>query len=352
MSLEFEGIFVSSQRGRVDIGKQVVKILIHEQLGIYKIQLPLPFRLNHVNCYAIKGSRDWCIIDTGLNTERCRQVWKQFMEEHEISGGDIKGIYLTHYHPDHSGAAGWLQQLSGATVNISEADGEAINRYWQPNSAQALAEMFVKNGMPNTATEDVISEESRLMEKTFPAPLFSHVIPGKKIKLGDYRYSVISVPGHTDGHIMFLNEEFGVLLSGDHLLPKITTIIGVWPDSAPNPLDNYLKSLRANRGYDRVTVLPAHGEMFTKLPERINQLEIHHADRLNQIKEAVGDGATAYEISSRVFRKNLSEREKRFAVAETLAHLMYWVEKHELQVTNIEGVNIFSKFGDTAYREV
>jgi len=94
-----------------------------------KLRLPLPFRLDHVNCYAVKGRDGWTIVDAGLNYDPARKAWLEFMDRHGFSAGEITGIYITHYHPDHYGAAGWLQQLSGAPVHMSPTDPPWRIRY-------------------------------------------------------------------------------------------------------------------------------------------------------------------------------------------------------------------------------
>ena len=320
-------------------------MLIHEQLGIYKVKLPLPFKLNHVNCYAIKGKNGWWIIDTGLNTPADRQNWQEFMKRHNIEGIDIKGIYLTHYHPDHFGGAGWLQKLSGAPVYISSMDADAAQRYFV-NSEQALEAViwdFWQNGVPRDLTESLVREMSEIIPYTMPHPQLNLVTQGSKMQLGNYEYQTLKTPGHSDGHLCYYNEQYGVMFSGDHILPKITSNISLWPNGEPDPLNNFLCSLHANLSLNCKTVLPAHGEPFQNLEERINQLETHHQERLSLVQSLSARGATAYEVCQQAFSSELSQHEMRFAVSETLAHLMYLVYQGSLQVSQCNGVNVFSK---------
>ncbi len=319
-------------------------MLVHEQLGIYKLRLPLPFKLNHINSYVIKGNAGWWIVDTGLNTQLSRQVWQQFFAEHAITASDIRGIYLTHFHPDHFGCAGWLQAWSGAPVYISSLDAQAVQRVWQADnthSAEAIANMFIEHGMAVDLTTDVLQEMNWMLPRTKPHPVLTLLEAGNTVFLGDHRFTLIPTPGHSDGHICYFNQEYGVLLSGDHLLAKITSNISLWPYFAQNPLSNYLESLRCNRKLPCRVALPAHGVPFDNVVERIDQLLAHHKKRLSAMEHLAGDGATAYEICKQVFSQELSLHEMRFAMSETLAHLMYLVYQGKLHVKENGGLKTF-----------
>ena len=320
-------------------------MMIYEPLGIYKVKLPLPFRLNHVNCHAVKGTLGWWLVDAGLSREASIKGWLQFFEEHAIKPSDIKGIYLTHFHPDHYGCSGWLQNYSGAPVFIGEIDAERINRYWKGKSAilDALDTLFRDNGMPNDVVKETIGSVDNLIRYTTPHAELTTLQAGQVVTIGDFEYQVILTPGHTDGHVCYYNVDHGVLLSGDHLLPEISSNISLWPQTGadPNPLDNFLRALDSIRGLNCKLVLPAHGKPFSTIEERISQLEAHHKARLQEIKGCTGRGATAYQVCNQVFRQDLSFHELRFAMAETLAQLVYLTYKGELEMVSEGGVESF-----------
>ncbi|KJR48367.1 hypothetical protein UF75_1296 [Desulfosporosinus sp. I2] len=321
--------------------------MIYEPLGIYKVKLPLPFRLNHVNCHAVKGTKGWWLIDAGLNREATIEGWRQFFEEHAIRPYDIKGIYITHFHPDHYGCSGWLQEYSGAPVYIGEIDADRVNRYWKSknNILRALDIMYRDNGMPDEIVRETIGSVNNLIRYTSPHPKLTTLKAGQVVIIGDFEYQVILTPGHTDGHICFYNIDQGVLLSGDHLLPEISSNISLWPQTGadPNPLHNFLKAIDSIRSLNCKLALPAHGKPFSTIEERISQLEAHHQARLQEMKECVGSGATAYQVCKQVFRQDLSYHELRFAMAETLAHLVYLTYQGELKVTTKDGIDTYSQ---------
>lgn len=319
--------------------------MIHEQLGIYKVRLPLPFRLNHVNCHAIQGTEGWWLVDAGLKREDTIEGWLKFFEEHAVKPTDIKGIYVTHLHPDHYGCSGWLQHYSGAPVYIGEIDAVGVDKYWKSPDfiTAAMRSLFMENGMPEELTNETIETMIRLISYTFPHPELITLQAGQTVRLGDYEYQVLLTPGHSDGHICFFNAEHNVLLSGDHLLPEISSNISLWPQScaAPNPLENFLRSLQSLQGLNCQLALPAHGKPFTNIEERICQLLAHHQERLSLIKNCTGNGATAYQICRQVFRQDLSIHELRFAMAETLAHLVYLKYKGELEMVTRDGLDYY-----------
>ena len=131
---------------------------------------------------------------------------------------------------------------------------------------------------------------------------------------------MVALPGHADGHIGFLRE--GVLITGDHLLPDITPAVGVYPESRPDPLGTYLASLERTIELAPRLALPAHGEPIDDPAGRAREIVVHHHERLEETRGAlVPEPRTGYEVSLRLFPGALAASQRRFAVAETLAHL-------------------------------
>lgn len=321
-------------------------MLINKALAIHVVRLPLPFSLDHINCYAIKGKDGWSLIDSGLNTEPSRKAWLDFMNDNDIKGSDIKEIYITHAHPDHFGAAGWLQEISGAPVYINALEMGAMTRIWQGSGGQIIEEVtnqLNSNGMSQELTHKATRDVMKLVQLTQPHPTFSTIELDGLVQLGDFRYTAVFTPGHSDGHMCFFNREYGMLFSGDHLLASISPNISLWPGGEPDPLKNYLESLNALRSLPCKSVLPSHGKVFNNMEARISELEEHHQARLKIITEYTsnGKGANVYEICRQLFGQELKEFELRFAMTETLAHLMYLVYRGELEIREQKGVNLY-----------
>lgn len=298
------------------------------EYGIHKVRLDLPFRLDHVNCYAVQGDSGWHLVDAGLNYPPTRQGWLGFMELNQIKAGDVKGIYLTHYHPDHYGAAGWLQELTGAPVYLSRSEVSQVQRFWH-DRLQVEPEIqayFAANGVPGTLIEAISANGAGLLQVISPHPELTFLDDGDRVTMGDLTFRAVKTPGHSDGHLCFYNQDRGVLFSGDHLLPKITSNISLWPGCAPNPLKSFFTSLDLVAGLKPRYICPAHGDYFTDVQGRVADLHQHHRDRLDLILSYATPGATAYNVCVQVFGTELSTHEMRFAILETISHLVYLEE--------------------------
>jgi glyoxylase-like metal-dependent hydrolase (beta-lactamase superfamily II) len=146
--------------------------------------------------------------------------------------------------------------------------------------------------------------------------------PGEIIELADSESRIVHTPGHSDFHLVLHDEGRRLLFAGDHLLLHITPNIGLWTYTAPRPLERYLDSLRGLRGLGVDLVFPGHGPLFHDLDGRIDELLLHHEERLFVTHSAFdGEPATPFQIARRVFPEDLTDHQLRFALAETLAHL-------------------------------
>jgi glyoxylase-like metal-dependent hydrolase (beta-lactamase superfamily II) len=160
-------------------------------------------------------------------------------------------------------------------------------------------------------------------EMTYPHPTQIVTLnPGDNITIGKRTFQSIHAPGHSDGQLIFYDPADKLLLSGDHVLMKITPNIGLWPDTEPDPLGRFLASLESLRDLDVRLALPGHKALITEWRLRLDELLHHHAQRLDHTLAAIQGGATVYEASLKVFNSlTFTPHEWRFAMVETLAHL-------------------------------
>ncbi|MBE2268210.1 MAG: MBL fold metallo-hydrolase [Anaerolinea sp.] len=302
--------------------------------GIFQVQIPLPFALKIVNCYLLEGGDGWTVLDTGLHRPEAEAVWNEAFAALGITPASLTQIVLTHVHPDHYGMAGWFQQWSGAPVYASKREAEGAVRIWVQGGERlpVIYEQMAQVGAPPDVADAVVGGIESTRQMTFPHPTHvEYIAYGAQMRMGGRDFTAIHAPGHSDGLLMFYDPVDKLILSGDHVLMKITPNIGLWTDTEPQPLARFMESLRGLRDMDVRLGLPGHKALITAWGERIDQLLHHHDERLEKCVEAVGmgsDGVTAYDVARVLFDfGRLSAHEMRFALVETLAHLDYLVAR-------------------------
>nr|WP_184404139.1 MBL fold metallo-hydrolase [Geomicrobium halophilum] len=288
-------------------------------LGIEKLRLNLPFRLNHVNVFYAEGDKGLTVIDAGLHNEETVAAWDPILKDKNVDR-----ILVTHYHPDHFGYVGKMQERTGANVYMTETDARAGEHAWTPEFLDEMREYYNLAGIPDASADEMRKNTEDFIPRVTPLPDILHYFQeGEKVRIGNYEYEILFTPGHSDGLVVFYNREKNVLLSTDHLLPKITPNISYWFHGNPNPLKSFLQSLEKIRKLDVEHVIPSHGQPFTDANARIQEIHDHHMERLETLHGFLGEPRTVYELCQRLFPKQLSVHETRFAIGETLAHLEY-----------------------------
>ena len=301
---------------------------------IYQVQLPLPFPLRIVNCYLLRGDEGWTILDTGVNIRPAQQIWLDTFAALGIKASDIRQIVLTHYHPDHFGLSGWLQNWATSSgsgyvppVLMSPRDLETARLVWWRDNNRPISSwtaFWQACGVPAEGLDSFVFDIGSTRKLTLPLPsLVETIQSGSTLRMGARDFKILHAPGHTDGQVIFYDPDDRLLLSGDHVLMKITPNIGLWPLTEPNPLGRYLTSLREFRTLDVRIALPGHRSLITNWRERLDELLAHHDVRLNKMLAAINKGHnTPYEVTQQVFDFNkFTSHEMRFAITETLAHL-------------------------------
>lgn len=290
-----------------------------KEYGLQLIRLDLPFRLNHVNCFLAEGSDGYTVIDVGLHNKETVKRW-----EEELRGKEVTDLIITHYHPDHYGYAGGFQEKYGVNVSMTEVDAENGRVSWEDLLLSKLEKYYALSGIPRPIGREMVNNTGEFIPRVTPYPTIQHYLEeGEKIILGKYEYEVIFTPGHSAGLVTFYNREKNVLLSTDHILPKITPNISYWYHGDPNPLASYFASLRKIEALEVDFVIPSHGKPFYDGHLRVLELMKHHEERLETLYGIIRNGCTVYEACEKLFNKTLTIHETRFAIGETLAHLEY-----------------------------
>ena len=282
--------------------------------GVRRLTLPLPTRPGHVHVYFLRGEDGWTLVDTGLALPDLEQRLGDAARELDAP---VVRIAITHMHPDHVGGAEQAAAATGAPVAQGVLDyAQCVHVWGNPDWPTRIAAWFREHGVPPEQADELI-EQGALY-----AAFIHFARDPEPLAEGDSvaGWDVLELPGHADGHLALLRD--GVLVAGDHLLDPISPAVGLYPDSRPDPLGDYLASLRRTIELGPRLVLPGHGEPLDDPAARACALVEHHRLRLEETAAALGpQPRTGYEVSFALFGAELTAAARRFAVAETLSHL-------------------------------
>ena len=288
--------------------------------GVRRVTLPLPTRPGHVHAYVLPGEEGWTVVDTGLGLPGARDRWAA---ELDALPGKVARIFVTHFHPDHVGAARDLAELTGAPVAQGRLDYEQCELVWGGTDwADVLLDWFRRHGVPDEVTSELVEQGSLYR------PFIRYQPDPELLEPGDLvdGWRTMAAPGHADGQLMLHRD--GILVAADHLLDRISPTVGLWPRSRPDPLGDYLGALEATIALGPTLAVAGHGEPVTDPAGRARELLAHHRERLDAAASALGaEPRTGYEVSLPLFGADLKPSARRFAVAETLSHLERLVDE-------------------------
>ena len=282
--------------------------------GIRRLTCPLPTRPGHVHAYLLPGTDGWTLVDTGIGLPDAEERWAEALRQVD---GEVVRILVTHFHPDHVGAAADVARVTGAPVHQGALDYAQCELVWgNAEWPERIAAWFLSHGVPREITDELIDSGNvyRPFIRYQPHP----ELVGEGDRLDGWE--LVAAPGHADGQLCLLKD--GVLISADHLLGRISPTVGLWPESRPDPLGDFLAALRRTIELSPRLALPGHGEPLEDPVGRAHELIEHHRERLDATAAALADEPrTGFELSFALFGADLKPAARRFAVAETLSHL-------------------------------
>jgi glyoxylase-like metal-dependent hydrolase (beta-lactamase superfamily II) len=298
--------------------------------GIRRVTLPLPTRPGHVHAYLLPGDDGWTLVDTGIGTPDAKETWAAALEE---ASGRVATVFVTHFHPDHVGAAADLHELTGAPVVQGALDYAQCELVWgNPAWSERLVDWFQLHGAPGDVTDELVGQSSVYR------PFIRYQRDPILVEAGEHvdGWELIAAPGHADGQLCLLRD--GVLVAADHLLGRITPTVGLWPASRADPLGDYLGALDRTIELAPRIALPGHGELIEDPSGCARELQEHHRVRLEEAVAALtAEPQTGYELSFALFGADLPAAGRRFAIAETLSHFERLVQEDAARRQEVDG---------------
>jgi len=302
--------------------------------GIHWLRMPLPFALSHINLWMLRDGDGIAVVDTGINSGKSRGIWRA-----AIADRPVTSVFVTHLHPDHVGCAGWL---------CDEHDVEL----WMPREEYLLCRILVADTgraapeagvhfynaacFPHSALERY--QEMFGMFGKFVAPLpesYCRLVDNATVSIDGSDWDTLIGKGHSPEHACLFNAERNVVISGDQLLPKISSNVSVYPtEPHGNPLEEWIDSLRQlkDRLPEDVLVLPAHGRPFRGAHERLDALVEEHMTGLEKLLDMCDEPRRAVDVFPALFKAKISDSNLIMATGESIAHLNYLLADGSINV--------------------
>ncbi len=312
--------------------------------GLEWLRMPLPFDLNHINLWLLRDGAGWVIVDTGAGDERTLEIWP------EVFAGPMRGdaathVVATHMHPDHIGCAGFLARHFDVDFWITR-DEYMLCRILVADTGRPAPEEGVRFYQAAGFDDEHITHYKKAfgMYGRFVTPMpeaFKRLKNDDSIALGDAEWRVITGGGHSPEHASLYDADRNILISGDQLLPTISSIVGVWPtEPRANPLAEWFKGLRNLKAQvpEDVLVLPAHGRPFCGAHERIDALIAEHEERLDRLKSCCAEPKRVVDTFADLFKSEINDGNRIMATGEALSHMHYLIAKGEMSFDNREGI--------------
>lgn len=320
--------------------------------GIYWVRMTLPFALDHINLWLIDDKDGWVVVDTGVNDDATKASWREIFTQ-KLGGKPVKRVIVTHLHPDHVGLAGWITRKFDVTLEMSRTDYLMCRTLVADTGKEApqdALDFYRAAGFSQKGVEGYAKRFGGFGERVSRMPdVFKRLKEGDKLTMGGREWRVIVGSGHAPEHVCLFCEELNVLISGDQVLPRISSNVSLHPTEAhADPLQEWIdscKKLKAALPEDAF-VLPAHNEPFYGLHKRLDALVDGHEDGLAKLLEMLAEPKRAIDVFPALFKRKIGPDVFFMATGESLAHLSCLVARGDATVSRDDkGVDWYVRSG-------
>jgi len=315
--------------------------------GVSWIRLSMPFRLDHINVWAVETGDGWVLVDTGLNSIDTVADWLQLTAQGPLAR-PLQGVYATHMHPDHIGLAGWFTRRTGAPLHMSRLEYLACRVMHADSSREAPPDGVLfhrRAGWSDAAIESYRSRFGNFGKHIYALPeSFVRLQDGQQLQWGAHAWRVITTGGHSPEHACLYCPDLKLLISGDQVLPRISSNVSVFPmEPHANPLQEWYESLEKLKAVvpDDVLVLPSHNEPFHGLHARLAALKLGQDRALDRLTQALSAAPQRIvDVLSALFGRPIGEDDVEllsFATGESVACMNFLLAKRAVKCVVDDG---------------
>lgn len=305
--------------------------------GIYWLRMSLPYVLNHINLWLLEDDDGWTVVDTGINNRETRETWERVIVEH-LESKPVKRVIVTHLHPDHLGLGGWLTDRFSCDLWISQLEFQLCQSLVKDTAkpvTDAAIDFYRAAGYDEFQLATYKRWFGTFGKKMSNLPESYHRMKDDdRLTINGREWKVVVGSGHSPEHVCLFCPELKILISGDQVLPRITSNVSLLanaPDA--NPLADWLNSCSRIKELlpDDILVLPSHQEPFYGLHHRLLALIKSHETVLDRLLSFLESPNTAIGCIPTMFGREISSNELQFAMGETLAHLNYLLKLNQIR---------------------
>ncbi|HVT34228.1 MAG TPA: MBL fold metallo-hydrolase [Nevskiaceae bacterium] len=318
--------------------------------GVLWLRMPLPFALDHINVWALRDGDRWTVVDTGMQGAQTLAAWESAMAG-PLQGLPVTRVISTHMHPDHVGMAGWFTRRFGCRLWMTRLEYLTCRVLVADTGREAPADavrFYAAAGWSERALEHYRTRFGGFGKGVYTLPdSYRRVVDGDVISIGGRDWRAVIGRGHSPEHLCLHCPELRVLISGDQVLPRISSNVSVFPTEPDgDPLAEWLDSLAlvARMVPDDVLVLPAHNLPFRGLHRRLAHLQRGHERGLARVREALAEPRRVVDLFSALYKRPIGDELLGLATGEALAHLNYLLRRGQaLRRTDEHGIHWYSR---------
>ena len=316
--------------------------------GVHWIRMPLPYALDHINLWALDDGAGWALVDTGVRTEETALVWRELFAN-APDERSITRVFVTHMHPDHVGMAGWLTRKFGVRLWMTPLEYLSCRAMVSDSGREAPADaidFYRRAGWSAAAIETYKTRFGNFGKHIHPLPdSFRRLADGEELVIGANTWRVVVGNGHSPAHACLYCPALKLLISGDQVLPRISSNVSVYPiEPDADPMAGWMASLAKLKREvpDDVLVLPSHNECFRGLHARLDALATGQERSLERLRRSLREPRRAVDVFGALFARTIEASNTALlgmATGESLACLNYLMGRGELTRTlDAEGV--------------